>query len=692
MMVALAFLHTWLLWGMALGSIPIIIHLFHMRKFRTVMWAAMSFLLSSSKLKARRLKILQLLLLLTRILVICFLVLALARPHLTGALFAGFLSGEKTTSVILLDISFSMAARADETSFERGKKAIEEIASSLRRGDSAALITFSDKASVAAQNVSDFDAFERIVSNIPISDGSTNIHLGLARALSMLREEKASKKEIYLVTDGRKNGWDVEKVAEWERIDSMISKMKSTPRIHIIDVGSPEIDNSCLSGIDIEAADSSTAGKYRINVEAQAYGSALSQVPVAKFFVDDMFEEQFRIIGSDYENGISKGEQPFKLEGEGFHYGKVELLETDMLANDNTRYFSVRHRKGLPVLCVEGLRKGGLFKSSADLIRIALAPEKDMAGNIIIPADYTNIMVPELVSLANMYEKRLQDYEVVILCNAGSFQERDYESLKYFVSRGGGLAIFLGDGIEPEKYNSFYENDDNTFIPARIGSINGRPSVRDRRSGDPEYVLSEFDYMHPVMKNFKGAQDGDLTLFKFYAYYSVDIDESNPDINVLSRFNNGDPFIVERKVGRGKVIMLTSEPATDWSNLGPRPAFLPLVHHMTRYLAGDTSKRYNLSVGESISYPLESSEKTVTIVNPVGTTFKLQPKMIGDTELKLPFVDFDETSVAGIYTLYPEADKKFDDETEGKGKVYFAVNPDPIEGLYEFNEKLFIKI
>jgi hypothetical protein len=543
-------------------------------------------------------------------------------------------------------------------------------------------MTFSTVARVVARNVSDKESLKRVVSSIPLSDGSTNIQLGLAKALSALAEEKSAKKEIYLITDRRRSGWNVDEVAEWQRIDRVISNMSFVPKIHVIDVGSPDMDNAALSSVDIEAADSSMAGNYQIRIEAQAYGSALLQTSAAKFYVDDMAEEQSRITGGNYENGVSEAKQPFKLEDEGFHYGKVELLEADALEQDNSRYFSVRHSKGLPVLCVEGQRKGGLFKTSADLVRIALAPEKDMSGNIIIAADYTNLMAPELVPLSNMYEKHLADYEVIILSNTPSFDEHDYESLDYFVSRGGGLAIFLGDGVEPDRYNALYRNRDTTLLPARIASLNGTPSAKERKPGDPEYVLSEFDYMHPVMKNFKAAQDGDLTLFKFHAYYRAEVDESDPDTKVLSRFNNGDPFIIEKKVGRGKVLLVTSGPSFDWSNLSTRPAFLPFIHHMTRYLAGDTSGLYNLTVGQPISYPLESHDTEATMVGPSGTAFKLQPVM-GDDEHAMPFLNFEETSIAGIYTLHLKGatvnDEDGSDRAKLKDKVCFAVNPDPIE-------------
>ena len=69
-----------MLWGLAAGAIPIVIHLLHRRRFQTVPWAAMRFLLAATKKQSRRIKLEQLLLLLIRTLIILLVALALSRP------------------------------------------------------------------------------------------------------------------------------------------------------------------------------------------------------------------------------------------------------------------------------------------------------------------------------------------------------------------------------------------------------------------------------------------------------------------------------------------------------------------------------------------------------------------------------------------------------------------------------------
>src|SRR6476620_9461097 len=66
--------------GIFLAAIPIIIHILNRRRFKTVNWAAMEFLLRALSRNRRRLRFEQWLLLAVRCLVLVFLGIALARP------------------------------------------------------------------------------------------------------------------------------------------------------------------------------------------------------------------------------------------------------------------------------------------------------------------------------------------------------------------------------------------------------------------------------------------------------------------------------------------------------------------------------------------------------------------------------------------------------------------------------------
>src|SRR6201994_3910509 len=95
--------------GLALSAIPIIIHLLNRRRFKTVTWAAMEYLLRAMRKNRRRLKFEQMVLLVTRCLVLALLGTALARPMMCENAATNAMGGRAGLNVLVIDNSYSMA-------------------------------------------------------------------------------------------------------------------------------------------------------------------------------------------------------------------------------------------------------------------------------------------------------------------------------------------------------------------------------------------------------------------------------------------------------------------------------------------------------------------------------------------------------------------------------------------------------
>src|SRR5258707_14065793 len=130
--------------GLLLASLPIIIHILNRRRFRTVDWAAMDFLLRAMRKNRKRLRFEQWLLLATRCLVLALLGLALARPlSCSDASLAGM--GQKTgLHVFVIDNSYSMAYEADrpdaKTHFQHAKHLVEQLIDLLAPGGESVMV------------------------------------------------------------------------------------------------------------------------------------------------------------------------------------------------------------------------------------------------------------------------------------------------------------------------------------------------------------------------------------------------------------------------------------------------------------------------------------------------------------------------------------------------------------------------
>src|SRR4051812_50104531 len=76
----MSFLQPWLLAALPLVALPVIIHLINQRRFQSIRWAAMMFLLAAQRMARGYSRLRQWLIMLFRVLVVAGLVLAGRRP------------------------------------------------------------------------------------------------------------------------------------------------------------------------------------------------------------------------------------------------------------------------------------------------------------------------------------------------------------------------------------------------------------------------------------------------------------------------------------------------------------------------------------------------------------------------------------------------------------------------------------
>ena len=105
----MTFLAAPLLAGLALASVPIIIHILNRRRFLIIDWPPMKYLKLTLKRNRRRIRIEQMILLAMRTLAVILLILAVARPVIPQNALSAFLPGRNRAShLIVIDDSLSM--------------------------------------------------------------------------------------------------------------------------------------------------------------------------------------------------------------------------------------------------------------------------------------------------------------------------------------------------------------------------------------------------------------------------------------------------------------------------------------------------------------------------------------------------------------------------------------------------------
>lgn len=203
----MSFLQPWLLFALPLIALPIIIHLINQRRFQTIPWAAMMFLLAARRMARGYSRIRQWLILAFRTLAVTGLILAVSRPLASGWL--GLAAGGKAdTTIVLLDRSPSMQARAAGTGESKLQTGREQLAQVLRTLGSNHWVLV-DGASREPREMESPAALLDLPSAGPVSAPS-DLPLMLQAAHDYIRNHRTGRTEVWICSDLRENDWTAE--------------------------------------------------------------------------------------------------------------------------------------------------------------------------------------------------------------------------------------------------------------------------------------------------------------------------------------------------------------------------------------------------------------------------------------------------------------------------------------------------
>jgi hypothetical protein len=648
------FLNSLLLYGTALGSVPIIIHLLNRRRFRPVTWAAMEFLLQAIQKNARRVQMRDIILMLLRAAAVIFLALALSRPTLSGKSVFG---GKKTAAVILLDNSLSMGYHnGRETRFDVAKRLGRQVLSQLESGSWCALYTFNDEVARPmgdpSQNLTYIE--QELEQVVRLSDGGTNMEKALQAAKKVFddyQEYRAANREIYIITDMQAAPWKTAQVSS--AFKPLLAELSASCGIYLINAG--DAGNTNVAITELQANDTLVAidTPVRFVAKIQNFSNADLNGLAVDFYVDA--EKDGRPVERRTADvkamDASSVSFDAKFSKGGDHRVEVRLADESGLAADNRRFCSIEVVDQSSVLLVDGRDQ----QRSED----PLAGETGYLQSALSPYDVENperlpMVRTEVVSQHRLTEKNLKNYQAVILCNVERVPQPAIETLKRAVSGGTGLVIFLGDQTDPKNYETLFGESSAKLLPAKIGPAWGEAPTMDMKTLPPSFSFAtEIDKLgHPIMSEFHNEDVGveSLTTCKIYrAYELAPIADDN--VRVVAYLSNGKPAIVERKVGSGYVLLCAFPSTTAWSNFPTQQSFIIFMVRAINMLTLGNRPSKNLQVSETIRchVPLADTNTPVKITPP-GIAAVKETRALAANDGRASF-DFKETQRAGFYNI-----------------------------------------
>ncbi|MCX7008567.1 MAG: BatA domain-containing protein, partial [Kiritimatiellaeota bacterium] len=638
----MTFLNVILLFGLAAASIPLIIHLLHRSRFRVVKWAAMQFLEVHQRTQRRRIRIEQLLLLLVRCLIPAVLALIMARPVLTGL--RALLGAAKTSTVILLDNSYSMdVGTKNHSTFTEARDTAGQLIRHLGRGSEVAVVLMGGvPAPLLAEPTFNTDRAARELALLQTGYGSANVPAALDLGLGILGKMHEVQRELIVISDFQKISWAERDDIERTRLAGLLKKLPVTPTVSFVHPGSEDRNNVSVQSLDFSRMLLGVGQKFQVRANLKNHGDTAYGDLRVYFRVDGTERAASQLSLGPNEAGQVLFTYTFETAGS--HVIAVSADAPDSLKSDNSLLASVPVLEKLPVLVVNGKPGREPLEGETDFLEIALRPFQNAKGNL------TDLIATRVIETPQLDANALKDVRVVVLANIAQLQDHQTKALEAFVRAGGGLLVFPGSRVDTAWWNHALAPEERGLLPYPLTALEG--GLEDN-AAHSTILMQHFE--HPALQLFNDPRNGDLSTANIRLWYKLAITAATPAKTnasvpfVLGRLSSGDPFLVEKAFGDGSVILCTVPCSAEWSNLPMRPFYLPLMQQLVTYLAAKFDPPRNVDIGRPLVavLPVALGGKQVELTDPDGKKHKLDVSAEGGRAL----AHYEATRQPGLYIL-----------------------------------------
>lgn len=627
------FLNPAILFGLLAASIPVIIHLFNLRKLKKIEFSTLTFLKELQKNKIRKIKLKQWILLALRVLIILFVVMAFARPALQSIQIGGTTSSAKTTAIFILDDTFSMSVVDQNGSyFNQSKEIIKQVLSQLQEGDEVGVILVSDNKN-KNKLTSNLSEFVKNIDQTYLSFASGDLNSAITKAAQLISESKNFNKEIYVLSDFQKN-----KITKENLSNDLGELLNESIRLYSFDLSDKDVFNLSVDELKInnQIFEKDKPVSFSVTITNNSKQDVNSAV--VSLFMNDERASQKSFDVSASQSTIVEIEAIPKTNG---FIDVAAEIETDEIEQDNKRFAS---------LFIPEKTFVGLFtENENDLTYVDLALQIAGEGKYQI----------ERKSLNQLTSQQLNKYQTIIVST--NTITSGIEHLKNFVQNGGGVILFPSSSQDVVRLNQLYLQLGLRINPSFVGKVS---------STDLKIKFDKTDFNHSVFQNiFQNDDKKKYESPELNAYYKL-TSSGNQIITLV----DGSSFLSEYKVGKGKVFVFNSAPVLSWSDFPIKSIFAPLMNKSVAYLSSKEREENVLLAGEEVNINLKNTNVSqIKTVRPDKTDEFINLKDNSGRD----YLAYSNTNISGSYKFY-----------SGENQIEnISINTDPTESKTEYADK-----
>ncbi len=577
----------------ALGAlaVPVVLHLRHRDKDKPQIFPSLMFLEQLPIRTAERRRITDWPLLLLRALALALLVLAFARPVFSRSAVAERAARSRAV-VVMLDRSMSMGHRdVWSAALDSTRRTIQSLGAS----DRVAVVMFDDEAEILQPFTVDKPAALGALAKAKPSSRGTRYAAALRAARQLVLRAGDAKSEVVIVTDLQRSG--VSGVAGLDLPEGL--------EVKTIYVHPASVANTSVSSVDVHRI--VEPQRIRLGVQARVMARELTSARLVRATL--MING--RVAGERDVNVSGTGDVPVAFEPVLLPAGQVRgsvSIENDALTADDTLHFAFTADDAVKVLLVapdDAVGEETLF------FERALGVGRSPAVHI------------ERLRMARLDKNTLAGAALVVLWDMPPAASFASGALGEWV-RGGGGVVVLASRRYPANVPS------SALMPAAVkGSAD--------RLADRGGTLGDVRLDHPLFVAFRDAPAA-LSAARFLRYPRF---EPAVGSEVLARFDDGSPAVMERREGRGRIVLVGTPLDTRSGDFPLQSSYLPFLQRLVLYTSGRDATTLWRSTGQSWLLPGTMKEPAVS--TPGGAIVRPVLDTVGST------VALRES---GVYALY----------------------------------------
>ena len=602
------FVYPNFLWALLLLCIPIIIHLFNFRRYKTLYFSKVDLLNEAIENSKSGNQLKHLLILLSRLLAIAALVFAFAQPFIADQENIN----TETISSIYIDNSFSMQAEGQDGNLlnEVKNKAID-LVKSFEENEKVNLLT-TELLSKDQRFYSKSEIIERI-KRIDLSPSST--HLGNVLNLQtdlISKTTEQQNKRLFLFSDFQKSTSNLENFEQAE-IKTYYYQVKPevSENLFIDTVWFETPVQSINLPIElhfrIRNNSDKPIGNLNIQLEINSKDKGFKSIEIAaNSYVED------KITFSHNTAGTKKG----KLN-----------IKTNQLFFDDSFYFTYAIQKETNILIVT---ESGLLKNSFT--------------QLFDVDSYYNYTTTEINQLK---QDDFNGKQLVIFNGINKISSGAKDLLNGTLKNGATVVLIPGKSADLVSWNSYLTSKKQPHLSALKSN---------------ETDLSYFNYDDPLYVGVFEKKPNGYSKPKLFSRYGLNISSSNNFITLFGE-NKSRPFLIYSTLeNNGRLFLQTTPLLADFTNFSKQALFAATYLRIAETSAYKKALYYTIGKQESYVLQIEINEKfPIHLINKDNQTDLIPAMVNSNTNRKVVFDHLEGLlNQSGFYTLTNQ--NEFSDE------------------------------